>query len=34
MENAKRILTESDMPLILADDMDDAARKVVISLVD
>ena len=34
MENAKRILTESGMPLIVADDMDDAARKVVISLVD
>lgn len=34
VESAKRILTESGMPLIVADDMDDAARKVVISLVD
>ena len=34
MESAKRILTESGMPLIVADDMDDAARKAVISLVD
>lgn len=34
MKNAKRILTESGMPLIAADDMDDAARKAVISLVD
>jgi len=34
VESAKRILTESGMPLIVADDMDDAARKAVISLVD
>ena len=34
MESAKRILNESGMPLITADDMDDAARKAVISLVD
>lgn len=34
VEKAKHILTESGMPLIPADDMDDAARKAVISLVD
>ncbi|KAL9959399.1 hypothetical protein ACROYT_G032721 [Oculina patagonica] len=34
VESAKRILTESGMPLIPADDMDDAARKAVISLVN
>ena len=34
VERAKHILTESGMPLIPADDMDDAARKAVISLVD
>ncbi|XP_068759085.1 succinate--CoA ligase [GDP-forming] subunit beta, mitochondrial-like [Montipora capricornis] len=32
VERAKHILTESGMPLFLADDMDDAARKAVISL--
>lgn len=34
VEMAKHILTESGIPLIQADDMDDAARKAVISLVD
>ena len=32
VERAKHILIESGMPLFLADDMDDAARKAVVSL--
>lgn len=34
MEEAKRILRDSEMPLITADDMDDAAQKAVTSLAN
>lgn len=34
MEEAKRILRDSGMPLIPADDMDDAAQKAVTSLTN